>query len=315
MNADKTNLPWVEKYRPEKFDAIIMNPLNKKIITEILNKNYFPNLLFYGPPGTGKTTTIINLIKKFQEQNNQLNKGLVIHLNASDERGIDIIRNQINQFVNSKSLFSNGTKFVILDEVDYMTKSAQYALRYLFQSFNNNVRFCLICNYISRIDESLQTELMRIRFNKLPQNDIIDFLNTINVKENIGLTLNNLLSIQNLYKSDVRSMVNYMQSNQNIINNKYILDVSIWEKLTKLLLMPYVKSEKVFIFLEEIERNYNIEIKTILKFYFNHLIRNSPIHISSKLFNFIEFIMHDLSINEKYVKKIISLRLPGLLHI
>ena len=65
MNADKTNLPWVEKYRPEKFDSIIMNPLNNKIITEILNKNYFPNLLFYGPPGTGKTTTIINLIKKF----------------------------------------------------------------------------------------------------------------------------------------------------------------------------------------------------------------------------------------------------------
>jgi replication factor C subunit 3/5 len=242
-----------------------MNPLNKKIITEILNKNYFPNLLFYGPPGTGKTTTIINLIKKFQEQNNQLNKGLVIHLNASDERGIDIIRNQINQFVNSKSLFTNGTKFVILDEVDYMTKSAQYALRYLFQSFNNNVRFCLICNYISRIDESLQTELMRIRFNKLPQNDIIDFLNTINVKENIGLTLNNLLSIQNLYKSDVRSMVNYIQSNQNIINNKYILDISIWEKLTKLLLMPNVTSKKIYICLDEIERNYNVEIKTILK--------------------------------------------------
>jgi DNA polymerase III delta prime subunit len=314
MNGDKTNLPWVEKYRPEKFDSIIMNPLNKKIITEILNKNYFPNLLFYGPPGTGKTTTIINLIKKFQEQNNQLNKGLVIHLNASDERGIDIIRNQINQFVNSKSLFSNGTKFVILDEVDYMTKSAQYALRYLFQSFNNNVRFCLICNYISRIDESLQTELMRIRFNKLPQNDIIDFLNTINVKENIGLTLNNLLSIQSLYKSDVRSMVNYMQSNQNIINNKYILDVSMWEILTKLLLIPNVSSDKVLVFLDEIERNYNIEIKTILKFYFNHLIRNSPRYLTPKLFNFIEFIMHDRDINEKYVKKIISLRLPNLLH-
>jgi hypothetical protein len=105
-----------------------------------------------------------------------------------------------------------------------------------------------------------------------------------------------------------------MQSNQNIINNKYILDISIWEKLTKLLLIPNVTSEKVHIYLDEIERNYNIEIKTILKFYFNHLIRNSPRHLSPKLFNFIEFIMHDRDINEKYVKKIISLRLSTLLH-
>ena len=75
-----------------------------------------------------------------------------------------------------------------------------------------------------------------------------------------------------------------------------------------------MSSDKVLIFLDEIERNYNIEIKTILKFYFNHLIRNSPRHLSPKLFNFIEFIMHDPDINEKYVKKIIALRLPALLH-
>ena len=81
----------------------------------IINTSYFPNLLFYGPPGTGKTTTIINLVNAYQEILNQKHKGLMIHLNASDERGIDIIRNQINQFVNSKSLFNQGMKFVILD--------------------------------------------------------------------------------------------------------------------------------------------------------------------------------------------------------
>ena len=77
----------------------------------------------------------------------------MIHLNASDERGIDIIRNQINSFVNSKSLFNNGMKFVILDEVDYMTKNAQLALDIYYKNYKSNVRFCLICNYISRIDE------------------------------------------------------------------------------------------------------------------------------------------------------------------
>ena len=166
------NIPWVEKYRPTNMNEIVLDPLNNDIIQNMIKTNYFPNILLYGPPGTGKTTTIINLINNYQKKNNQLNKGLMIHLNASDERGIDIIRNQIHQFVNSNSLFYTGIKFVILDEVDYMTKNAQQALKYLLNGYNNNVRFCLICNYISRIDDSLQNEFMRIRFNQLPENDI-----------------------------------------------------------------------------------------------------------------------------------------------
>jgi len=115
-------IPWVEKYRPQNFEDIVLDNNNEIIFENMIEKNYIPNILLYGPPGTGKTTTIINLINKFQSKNNQLNKGLMIHLNASDERGIDIIRNQINNFVNSKTLFNVGTKFIILDEVDYMTK-------------------------------------------------------------------------------------------------------------------------------------------------------------------------------------------------
>ena len=99
-----TFTPWVEKYRPNTFDDIVLDPLNKKILENIIKDKYFPNLLFYGPPGTGKTTSIINLINEFQTSNKS--KNLMIHLNASDERGIDIIRNQINSFVNSKSLFN-----------------------------------------------------------------------------------------------------------------------------------------------------------------------------------------------------------------
>ena len=122
------SIPWVEKYHPDVFEDIVLDPINKTILNNICNSKNFPNLLLYGPPGTGKTTTIINTINKYQETHNEVHKGLVIHLNASDERGIDIIRNQIRQFVNSDTLFVTGKKFVILDEVDYMTKHAQQSL-------------------------------------------------------------------------------------------------------------------------------------------------------------------------------------------
>jgi len=123
-------VPLVEFYRPTNFENIVLDPLNRQILQNIIGTGYFPNLLFYGPPGTGKTTTIINLINAYQEKLNIKNKDLIIHLNASDERGIDIIRNQINSFVNSKPLFHSGMKFVILDEVDYMTKNAQQSIPY-----------------------------------------------------------------------------------------------------------------------------------------------------------------------------------------
>ena len=165
MSHTNENIPWVEKYRPTKFDDIVLDPANRVIFDNILSTGYFPNLMFYGPPGTGKTTTIMNLINEYNAQYNPMSKGSVIHLNASDERGIDIIRNQINSFVSSSGLFINGLKFVILDEVDYMTKNAQQALRYLLQNYSGSVRFCLICNYISRIDEGLQNEFLRLRFN------------------------------------------------------------------------------------------------------------------------------------------------------
>ena len=161
MNS-KTYIPWVEKYRPTNFKDIVLDKNNKTIFENIIKNLYFPNLLLYGPPGTGKTTTIINLINLFQTNTNQLNKGLMIHLNASDDRGIDIIRNQINSFVNSKVMFNEGTKFIILDEVDYITKNAQLALKNLLQDYKYNIRFCLICNYISKIDESLQSEFVRL---------------------------------------------------------------------------------------------------------------------------------------------------------
>ena len=292
-----SSIPWTEAYRPTNFDTIVLEPLNKKILTNIIETGYFPNLLFFGPPGTGKTTTIINLINAYQETHGKINKGLMIHLNASDERGIDIIRNQINQFVNSKSLFNIGMKFVILDEVDYMTKNAQQALRYLLQNYTNGVRFCLICNYISRIDEGLQNEFMRLRFNQLPETDIILFLSNISKAENLCLSDKSLHLIQKLYKSDIRSMINFMQSNQDVNPDDFnIIDTVVWDNLY-LLVRSKTEHDTIVNNINNMSIKYNIDKKNIIKDFLNYIIRNKTgepelLENMPEYLNFVENIIH-----------------------
>jgi len=312
INQSKT-IPWVEKYRPTEFDKIVLEPLNKKIMENILLLNHFPNLLFYGPPGTGKTTTIINLVNAYQEKYNQKNKGLMIHLNASDERGIDVIRNQINSFVNSTGLFTRGLKFVILDEVDYMTKNAQQALKYLLQSYSKNVRFCLICNYISRIDESLQNEFIRLRFNQLPEREIVNFLKNISINENINLDDKIILSIQKLYKSDIRSMINYMQSTQNIIGNIYVIDNDVWESLTQMFINKKNHKEIINEFYK-VSYKYNIELKNLIKDYINFIVKYKSLYLNSDFLNFVEFIMHINEPNINYLLNYTILKLNELIN-
>jgi len=311
-----SGIPYVEQYRPKKFDDIVLDNLNKQILKNIIDTSYFPNLLFYGPPGTGKTTTIINLITAYQEKLHNKNKDLIIHLNASDERGIDIIRNQINYFVNSKPLFNTGMKFVILDEVDYMTKNAQQALRYLLQNYSSNVRFCLICNYISKIDEGLQNEFIRLRFNQLPTDDIIYFLKNISEKENLNMSQRTLSCIQKLYKSDIRSMINFMQSNQDLV--KYaeqdikIIGHDVWNSLLQMLINRE-KLDAMQIFIHNISIQYNIDKKNIIKDFLNYIIRNHTNYLSSDFFNFVENLMHSqIQNNIIYISYSLS-RLSSLL--
>ena len=302
MNTNHS-IPWVEKYRPNQFENIVLDPLNKQILTNIIQNSFFPNLLLYGPPGTGKTTTIINLVNSYQELLNQKSKELMIHLNASDERGIDIIRNQINQFVNSKSLFNKGMKFVILDEVDYMTKNAQQALKSLIQNYSSSVRFCLICNYISRIDEGLQNEFIKLRFNQLPENDIIFFLKQISFKENLLLDDNSMNLLQKYYKSDIRSMINFMQSNQCVTNNQFnIIQSDVWELLFCKIgaLLPLTEIE---LFINNTSIKYNINKKNLIKDFCNYIIRNKTEVISCDFLNFVENIMHIEDCKQSYFIK------------
>jgi DNA polymerase III delta prime subunit len=298
-----SSIPLVEAYRPKSFNDIVLDKTNRKLLNNIIETGHFPHILFYGPPGTGKTTSAIKIIEEYQKKNNQTNKELIIHLNASDERGIDVIRTQISQFVNSKTMFNTGMKFVILDEVDYMTKNAQQALRYLLQNFNNNVRICLICNYISRIDEGLQNEFLKLRFNQLPEEDIIKFLKHISDSEKLHFDDNTLKLIQKVYKSDIRSMINFMQTNQDsIITNINVIDDTIWEQLYCLVKLNINKNS--FKIVENISRQFNIDKKTIIKDFFNYLIRNYEELNIPQFFSLVENIIHfedcDVSIYVNY---------------
>jgi replication factor C subunit 3/5 len=293
LDNAKNNIPWVEKYRPTKFDDIVLDDLNRQIFKKVLEKDYFPNLIFYGPPGTGKTTTIINLIQSYQQKHNQVSKGTILHLNASDERGIDIIRNQIYQFVKTKNLFETGIKFVILDEVDYMTKNAQQALKYLLQSSSQNVRFCLICNYISKIDESLKNEFISIRFNQLPKDEIYGFLKNIATNEGIQLSDIAIDTIQKVYNSDIRSMINFIQLHQNMIKweNTIITD-SICSHIFELLCCKQIEYDIFSKYIYDISIQYNTDKRNIIKYYLNYIVRNKIEYVTSEFLNTAEFIVH-----------------------
>ena len=287
-------IPWVEKYRPTHFENIVLDPTNRDFFEKIVKKGNFPNLMFYGPPGTGKTTTIINLIQQFQKTHGKINKSNVIHLNASDERGIDIIRNQIHSFVRTMNLFEAGFKFVILDEVDYMTKNAQQALKYLLQTTTTKVRFCLICNYISKIDEPLKNEFICVRFNQLPTQDIHKFIQTIADKESITISNESIKIIQTMYRSDILSMINFLQLNQNFQIeewNRNILNDTILMQLHETFCSQGNQAD-VKRMVHSISIAYNKDKKHILHAYLNYIIRNRLVELTPEFMNMLENVVH-----------------------
>lgn len=298
------SIPWVEKYRPQYFDDIVLDEMNRQIFENILNKKYFPHLLFYGPPGTGKTTTVINLINEFQKKHYKVDKSLIIHLNASDERGIDIVRNQIFTFVKSNNFFDNGIKFVILDEVDYMTKNAQQALKYLLQCCGNNVKFCLICNYISKVDDSLQNEFICVRFNQLPRDEIYKFIDNISIKENLNLNKDTINAIQNIYNSDIRSIINFIQLNQTLDFNKWkesVLNNSVYETLDSYLKNKQKGIKEIYVYLNETSMQFNVDKTTLIKKYFDYIIRNKKNIVNKEFLKIIKSIVHCYDVKNEQI--------------
>ncbi|KAH9036432.1 P-loop containing nucleoside triphosphate hydrolase protein [Lactarius hengduanensis] len=202
-------LPWVEKYRPVTLDDVVSHKDITGTIEKFIEKNRLPHLLFYGPPGTGKTSTIIAVARRiygptFRKQ--------ILELNASDDRGIDVVREQIKQFAETRTLFAKGFKLIILDEADMMTTAAQAALRRVIEQYTKNVRFCIICNYVNKITPAIQSRCTRFRFSPLPIAEVQKRLNHVVEAESVNLTDDGKAALLKLSKGDMRRALNVLQA-------------------------------------------------------------------------------------------------------
>ena len=157
-----------------------------------------------------------------------------------------------------------------------MTKNAQCALRTLIQQCPENVIFCLICNYISRMDTSLQNEFVRLRFSQLPEKKIIEFINNIKECEKINISNQDIMDLQKMYKSDIRSIINHIQSNcmNNIYGDKKIITPILWETIIELIQQNKIKT--VLIKVKTMVFKYNIDLKRLLCDFIHYLINNKP---------------------------------------
>ena len=175
-------IPWIEKYRPNNINDIVYHDDIRNTLKKLISNKKFPHTIFFGPPGTGKTSTILACAKEIYGEGY---KTMVLELNGSDDRGIKVIREQIKGFSEYNQLFCRGVKLVILDEADSMTYDAQFALRRVIENYTHNTRFCLICNYISKLIPALQSRCITFRFSNINSDCSLIKLREIINEENI----------------------------------------------------------------------------------------------------------------------------------
>lgn len=203
------NMPFVEKYRPDSLDDIVSHTEIIDTITRFIDSKKMPHLLFYGPPGTGKTSTIIAIAKKMYGKNYN---SMILELNASDERGINIVRDKIKSFCATQQIVNRGIKLVILDECDAITSAAQFALRRVVEKYTRTTRFCFICNYVSKVIPALQSRCTRFRFSPLKTDHILVKLDEICNAESLKINKKSKEAIVSLSGGDMRKVLNILES-------------------------------------------------------------------------------------------------------
>ncbi|KAF5324823.1 hypothetical protein D9611_004210 [Ephemerocybe angulata] len=219
--ADPALQPWVEKYRPKTIDDVSAQEHTVAVLQKTLTSANLPHMLFYGPPGTGKTSTILALSRQLFGPDNFRNR--VLELNASDERGIAIVREKVKNFARqtprAQAVSSDGKtypcppyKIIILDEADSMTQDAQGALRRIMETYAKITRFCLVCNYVTRIIEPLASRCSKFRFTPLDSTSAFSRLSYIAKEEKIDIGPQVIDTLIATSHGDLRRAITYLQS-------------------------------------------------------------------------------------------------------
>ncbi|BFG19043.1 hypothetical protein CerSpe_053160 [Prunus speciosa] len=207
--------PWVEKYRPQSLADVAAHRDIVDTIDRLTSENRLPHLLLYGPPGTGKTSTILAVARKLYGAQYH---NMILELNASDDRGIDVVRQQIQDFASTQSFSFGGdsakssVKLVLLDEADAMTKDAQFALRRVIEKYTRNTRFSLICNHVNKIIPALQSRCTRFRFAPLEEFHVSERLKHVIETEGLDVSESGLAAVVRLSNGDMRKALNILQS-------------------------------------------------------------------------------------------------------
>jgi len=212
---------WVEKYRPKCLHEITaQDNVIDSLKSTLISKN-LPHLIFYGPSGCGKTSTILALAKEIFGQKYWSDR--IIELNASDERGINVVRDKIKMYA-KKSINLNESippwKIIILDEADTMTSDSQFALRRIMEEYSKITRFCIICNYHDKIIEPIISRCSLFCFKPISNNKITEKLNNINIQENCKLEFSLLNKISIISRGDLRKAINLLQNCNNSYDSK-----------------------------------------------------------------------------------------------
>ncbi|KAK4042108.1 P-loop containing nucleoside triphosphate hydrolase protein [Parachaetomium inaequale] len=217
--------PWVEKYRPKTLSDVTAQDHTITVLERTLQASNLPHMLFYGPPGTGKTSTILALAKELYGP--ELMKSRVLELNASDERGISIVREKVKDFARTqltnpppgyKSRYPCPPfKIIILDEADSMTQDAQSALRRTMETYSKITRFCLICNYVTRIIDPLASRCSKFRFKSLDQGNARRRLEEIARLEGVAVEGGAVDALIKCSDGDLRKAITFLQSAARLV--------------------------------------------------------------------------------------------------
>ena len=206
---------WTEKYRPKKFEEVFGQQDIVKRVKSLTNALNIPHLLFAGPPGVGKSTLALIVVRELFGSNWREN---YLELNASDERGIDVIRQKVKDFARTKAIAEVPFKVIFLDEADALTNEAQNALRRTMENYTSNCRFILNCNYSSKIIDPIQSRCAIFRFRILEKKDMEKIIKRITENEKLQIDSKAIETLFEVSEGDCRRVINLLQTTASISN-------------------------------------------------------------------------------------------------